>query len=223
MPDAHFIVSVRMRLRAAVHAPGHRCKHKSAETGAVCNEELDGRGRHGRICKTGGGAVHRHDHVRDWLAAWVAKVGGRTALTEQFVPGWDRRARGPDGRERIERAKLDVAFDNASGRRVYVDVAIVEASTPDGHERRQRAARDGAAAAAAAEDRKRTRYPGPGLTPFVIEYLGRLGESADELLYSLAPTDPAERSRVLGELGAARQSLSVMVQMGNAENVLSAS
>ena len=63
------------------------------------------------------------------------------------------------------------------------------------------------ALATTAED-KRARYPGPGLTPFVIECLGRVGESADGLLCSLAPPDPAERSRVLG---AARQSLSVLL------------
>ena len=104
------------------------------------------------------------------------------------------------------------------GRRVYIDVAITNAVTNDVHRLRARAARDGAAAADK-EDRKRLRYPGPDLTPFVVEALGRVGPCADALLRSMAPTDATERSRVLG---AARQSLSALVQMGNAELVLSA-
>ena len=118
----------------------------------------------------------------------------------------------------IERAKLDVCFDDSQGRRVYAYVAITDAATDDVHKLRSRAARDGAAAMDK-EDRKRLRYPGPDLTPFVVEAFGRIGYGADALLRSIAPPDPTERSR---ELGAARQSLSALVQMGNAELVLSA-
>ena len=118
----------------------------------------------------------------------------------------------------MERAKLDVCFDDPQGRRVYVDVAVTDVATDDVHKLRSRAARDGAAAADK-EDRKRLRYPGPDLTPFVVEALARMGSGADALLRSVAPTDATERSVVLG---AARQSLSTLVQMGNAELVLSA-
>ena len=119
---------------------------------------------------------------------------------------------------RIERAQLHVCFDDSQGWRVYVDVAITDAATRDVYKLRSRAARDGVAAADK-EDRKRIRYPGPDLTPFVVEALGRMGSGADALLRSVAPTDATERSVVLG---AARQSLSTLVQMGNAELVLSA-
>ena len=85
---------------------------------------------------------------------------GKTVLTEQFVPKWDR----PDRLGNNVRAKLDVAFDDSQGRRVYVDVAITEAVSRDMHELRQRAGRNGAAASRE-EDEKRLRYPGPDLTP----------------------------------------------------------
>jgi len=176
--------------------------------------ELDKRGLHARTCKTGGAVVRRHDRIRDWLAAWVEEVTNRTALTEQFVPKWDRQ----DKKGQMIRAKLDVCFDDAQGRRVYVDVAVTDAATTCAQALRARAKRDGAAASEE-EDEKRGRYPGPDLTPFVVEALGRLGDSADAFLRSLAPRDPEERSRVLR---AARQTLSVLVQIGNAELLLSA-
>ena len=130
------------------------------------------------------------------------------------MPRWDRR----NAQGIIERAKLDVCFDDPQGRRVYIDVAITDAATDDVHKLRSRAAQNGAAAADK-EDRKRFRYPGPDLTPFVVEALGRMGSGADALLRSFAPKDATERSVVLG---AAKQSLSALVQMGNAELVLSA-
>ena len=50
-----------------------------------------------------------------------------------------------------------------------------------------------------------------------MESLGRLGRAADSLLRALAPKEAAERSRILGD---ARQTLSVLVQMGKSELVL---
>ena len=157
--------------------------------------------------------MSRHDRMRDWLAARITQVMGRTALTEQLVLKWGR----PNKEEEIIRARFDVAYNDAQGRRMYIDVEVTDAATLDAHELRTRAVRDGAAAARE-EDRKRLRYPGPDLVPFVIEAMGRPGDSADALLRSLAPRDLTERSRVLG---AARQSLSVLLQMGNAELILS--
>ena len=81
-----------------------------------------------------------------------------------------------------------------------------------------RAARSGAAAASM-EDTKRRRYPGPNLIPFVVEAMGRPGDDAVALLRSFAPADPSERSVVLG---SAWQALSVLIQMENAELLLSA-
>ena len=135
-----------------------------------------------------GGVVRRHDRIRDWLA------------------------------DTIERARLDVVFNNRHGQRVYLDVVVPSAGTTNPETARARAAKDGAAAARAA-DGKRVRYPGPDLVPFAIEALGRPGKDALSFLRSLAPTDPETRSVVLG---SAWQELSVLLQMENAELLLAA-
>ena len=77
----------------------------------------------------------------------------------------------------------------------------------------------GGARAARAEDGKRVRYPGADLVPFALEALGRPGRDASRFLRSLAPVDPELRSVALG---AAWQSLSVLLQTENAELLLSA-
>ena len=102
---------------------------------------------------------------------------------------------------------------------MYLDVVIPDAATSNPEWRRRRACRDGVAAARA-EDTKRLRYPGPGLVPFAVEALGRPGESAKAFMRSLAPVDAAERTVFLG---SAWQTLSVLVQIGNAELLLAAS
>ena len=161
----------------------------------------------------------RDDHIRDWLAGLVAAWTGRDTITEQFVPKWDRvrRREGTDETE-IERARLDVAFIDLHGRRAFIDVVVPTAASTCPELVRARAARSGAAAARA-EDGKRLRDPGPDLVPFAVEALGRPGTDAIELLRALAPTDPEERSVALG---GAWQSLSAVLQMGNAELLLAA-
>ena len=84
--------------------------------------------------------------------------------------------------------------------------------------RRRRAECDGEAARAM-EDTKRLRYPGADLVPFVVETLGRPGESAKSFLRAMAPADPEERSTVLG---AVWQSISAIIQVANAEALLTA-
>ena len=69
------------------------------------------------------------------------------------------------------------------------------------------------------EDAKHLRYPVPELTPFVLETLGRMGRSADAFLRSMVPKSMENRPLALGQ---ARQSLSVFLQTGNAELILSA-
>ena len=216
MPDTYFVIAFRNRLRVD-HLPadhGKHCEHRSKQTTRLCGEPLDRRCRHARQCKIGGGVGRRHDNIRDWLAKWITEITGRSTLTEQFVPQWDRTNRGGD----LVRARLDVCFNDPQGRRVYLDVAVTDPATSCVHERRQRAARNGAAAARE-EDSKRLRYPGPDLTPFVLESFGRLGPSADAFLRSVVPKDADNRAVLLGQ---ARQTLAVLVQMSTAELILSA-
>ena len=63
------------------------------------------------------------------------------------------------------------------------------------------------------------RYPGADLVPFVLETLGRPGEAAKAFRRALAPVDPEERSVALSE---AWQSISTIIQMANAEALLTA-
>ena len=162
-----------------------------------------------RVCKTSGGVVRRHDSIRGWLAKFIRDVTGRATLTEQFVPRWARQ----NDQGQLVRARLDVAFADSQGRRVYLDVAVSDPATPNVHELRHRANRNGAAAMRE-EDAKRQCYPGPDLTPFVVESLGRMGPSADAFLRAVVPKDMENRALVLGQ---ARQSLSVLLQTGTAE------
>jgi hypothetical protein len=147
----------------------------------------------------------------------VRGLTGQTALTEQLVPKWDRVVRA-QGTAAIEHARLDVVFNNHRGQLMYLDVVVPTAGTTNPETARSRADRDGAAAARAA-DGKRVRYPGPDLVPFALEALGRPGRDAVTFMRSLAPSDPETRSVVLG---AAWQTLSVVLQTGNAELLLSA-
>ena len=215
MCDAHIQVAMRMRLRAPPHlAEPSVCQHKHADTRQPCLKLLDGRGFHARTCKVGGGVVRRHDRIRDWLGAWMLEDSARSILTEEYVPRWDRR----DEEGRLVRARLDACFSDAQGRQVYVDVAVTDSVTACLQDLRARARKNGVAAASL-EDRKRLRYPGPDLRPFVVEAMGRLGASANALLKAYVPADAEDRTSFLG---AARQSLSVLVQTGNAELILSA-
>ena len=225
LPDDHFLVAMRLRLRVphpahlGTQPPGQaqRCGHRYVQTQTQCAGVLDRRGLHALVCKVGGGVDRRHDRIRDWLAGAIRSLTGQVATTEQFVPKWDRVVRA-NGTDTIERARLDVAFLNGRGQRVYLDVVVPTAATTNAETARSRAARDGAAAARAA-DGKRVRYPGPDLVPFAIEALGRPGRDALAFLRSLAPSEPEARSAVLG---SAWQSLSAVLQTGNAELLLSA-
>ena len=169
------------------------------------------------MCEVGGGVNHRHNRIRDWLAGLVADWTGQVVETEQYVLRWDRVVR-VNGVDEIERARLDVAFIDRHARRVYIDVVVPTAASTNPELVRARAARAGAAAAKA-EDTKRLRYPGPELAPFAVEALGRPGDDAIAVLRSVAPADLEERSVALG---AAWQSLSVILQTENAELLMSA-
>ena len=71
---------------------------------------------------------------------------------------------------------------------------------------------------------KRSKYPAAKspatpMVPFVVEMLGRLSPEAHGLLGAVAPADKKVRSQVLR---TAKQTLSVLVQTGLGELLLSA-
>ena len=149
MPDMHFLVSLRRRLRVPNPASVGdmpicpTCQHRSVAHGVVCGAAVDVRGHHACVCETGGGVVHRHDRCRDWLAGWIAEQSGQIVSTEQYVPRWDRQVVGEDGRLKWERARLDVVYHDRNCRPVYVDMAVTDAITVMPTAARTRAARDG--------------------------------------------------------------------------------
>jgi hypothetical protein len=245
MSDTHFGVALRRRLRfahaaaSAVPSTPSHCQHRYP-SGDLCGAELDSLGHHSGSCEVGGGVKFGHDTVVRWLAGWVERVSGRRTAMEQWVSQWDEveQARDETGALlfdratgqpvlKVKHARLDVAFVDREGRRCYVDVAIVNASTSSDRLRAQRAATDGAAAADGVRG-KRSRYraekhPECPMVAFVVEALGRLSDDAQTLLRSVAPSANAAgsgtRSRVLRQ---ATQALSVLVQGRLAEQLLSA-
>ena len=235
MPDDHFVVALRRRLRfahpavASVSGSPSHCQHRRPD-GSVCGDLLDSRGHHGATCEIGGGVEFGHDAIRDWLAAWIEEVSGSRPGTEQWVSAWDTEVQAKDaqGRPRVDaqgtpimtvrHAKLDVAFVDRESRRCYIDVVVTAASSSSAELRAARAAESGAAARDAVRA-KRAKYraeknPTCPLVPFAIESLGRLSDEALGLIRSVVP--PAEaigqgaRSRAIRH---AQQSLSVLVQV----------
>ncbi len=90
---------------------------------------------------------------------------------------------------------------------------------------RARARKDGCGAAqAAAGKRRRYANAGPSLVPFALEDGGRPGEDTESLVRRMAAsrTDAEEGSLEWGGAGRLWQELSMVRQIGNAEQVLSA-
>ena len=216
LPDSHFCVALRRRLRIRRGTHGH-CRRKYKQTGSACSKPLDGQEVHARTCKVGGAIDRRHDRIRDWLAQWISRMVDKEVQTEQYVPKWDRTKTNARGEQEVERARLDIAFQGRAGP-VYLDIAITEAITASARALSQRARVDGAAAAHE-EQEKHWRYPGPNLIPFVLEAGGRFGESAESFLRSVTPKDLDDRA---AEISAAKQALSCLLQLGNAEVLLGA-
>ena len=115
------------------------------------------------------------------------------------------------------------AFIDGEGRRAYADVAVTSAATTSAANLAKRACTDGSAAPDMVRS-KHSKYPqakspATPMVPFVVEALGRLSPEAHALLGAVAPADKKVRSQVLR---TAKQTLSVLVQTGLAELLLSA-
>ena len=88
MPDTHFAISTRRRLRS--RCPTKKagpCRHKRVN-GNCCGipAGADG-GFHCTCCPIGGGTVRRHDAIRDALCEWLATLN-IPHTSEQYVPRW---------------------------------------------------------------------------------------------------------------------------------------
>ena len=139
--------------------------------------------------------VRRHDRIVRWLAEWLADRVETEILVEQATP--------VDGEPK---GRLDVTLES-NGRRLWIDVAVVTVMTFSETDRLRRAKIDGAAARQE-ESRKKAAYKGLA-TPFVVEALGRPGDTARSVLGRFA----ADQGRGLSaDVSAAWQTLSAIVQ-----------
>ena len=150
------------------------------------------------------------------------------ALTEQRVPEWDRDVRDADGNTVREEAVLDIiTSDHVTGQPVHVDVTVTTACPENRADLRGRARNDGRGAAnAAADKRRRYNLAGASLVPMAFEDGGR---ACGETISFVRRCGAAAESRGLyeatgGQSATARlwQEYSTLLQVGNAELVLSA-
>ena len=118
MPDKHFVVSLKDRLRLDVCPSGCVCQHRR-EDGTSCGAPLDGRGGHAKKCQVGPTKEARRNALRDFTASLHPKVTGYSACPEQRVVAWDRIYIQTGV---LEEARLDVATrDAGTGHKIYVD------------------------------------------------------------------------------------------------------
>ena len=163
-----------------------------------CSAPIDEAGVHANNCKCAGHVVRRHDRLVRWLAAWLGERIESEVLIEQMV--------GTDQSEE----RLDITFDVA-GRRLWIDVAVVSPLTNSSVQRARRSRIDGAAARDE-EAHKRSKYAGLA-TPFVVETMGRPGDSARGVLGAFATDNGAGLS---ADVAAAWQTVSAIVQAESA-------
>ena len=107
------------------------------------------------------------------------------------------------------------------GLRVHVDTTVTTACPDDEARLRARASRDGRGAAdAAADKRRRYSLAGASLVPFALEDGGRPCEEAVSFVRRCGAA--AEEARDQQATSRLWQECSTLLQMGNAELVLSA-
>ena len=174
--DPLFRVAVVRRLGgwvAAKAGPGSP-RHCAliGKDGTVCGRPLGNGGIHANQCKKEGHVIRRHDRVVRWQAGWIEDGIGSQVLVEQAVA-----AEGEEG------DRLDLTLESG-GRRLWLDLAIVNVMTINAAERLRRAKLD-EAAARHEEGAKRSRYRGLA-TPFVIEAHGRPGDFARSVISRFA-------------------------------------
>ena len=186
MENVHWQTACRRRLQLE-QAECSQTELPSASTtcrlctlqGAVCRQPLDSMGFHSLTCQCGGGVVRRHAAKARVVGSLVRRWRLEEPLMEQRVPSWDRQPRGATD---IERAVLDIEYQDADGRR-WLDVSVRHPAAGEGGDVRVAARRDGEASRRGERD-KHSRYPGERLTPFIIEVGGRLGAEARTWLSS---------------------------------------
>ena len=124
----------------------------------------------------------------------------------------------PTASATAEESRMDLAVRVPGvAQQVYVDVTVADATSAEALARNA-ADRDGAAAQAL-EQKKRAKYPGITVTPFVVEAHGRLGDAAVGLAKLVAPREPEARSMAIAAL---YQRIASILQRTQADAVLTA-
>ncbi len=258
LDDATYRCTARSLLSQAVApAAGATCQHKARtgdNAGQRCGAALCSHARHAHRCAVGGSFTERTEALeRVWTR--IHRECGHSVETQVHVPQWDRwrwhcSAR-PACQQRgvawapptapcgacgaalsavREEAVLDLETRSAEAPRTLYDVTVRYAVPGDASRLRAAAARDGAVAAEAEDDKKR-RYP-DGQTPWravplATETGGRHGLTALKHLRKLARKQ-AEKLEEGGDeaVSALVQKwgawLSVALQRANAKVLLAA-
>ena len=134
------------------------------------------KGFHASTNQLGGGVLARHTRLEKAVGGLVSRWLDVKPLTEQRVPAWDRPSTRAGGAANgIEQAELDIEYVGPGGR-AYIDVTVRHPAAGDISAVRAAARKDGESKRRA-EQQKHERYPGPLLTPVVVETPGRLGGS----------------------------------------------
>jgi len=133
------------------------------------------------VCQSGGGVMKRHARLEQAVGGLIRRWTSQDPLFEQRVPSWDRTRRRASGEEFIERAILDVEYNDIDDSRRWIDVSVRLAAPGNAGEVDAAARRAGEAARKGERD-KHVRYHGEQLTAFVVECGGRLGGEARQWL-----------------------------------------
>ena len=214
--DITFSQVLKWRLGCENHGVAQGCCNTKA-TGEACEETLDD--DHAVTCEWGPLRTQRHDNLADQLAECTAETGAHVRRE-----AWIAELATPSAE-----AILDIwAFGAADVQDCLVDVTVRH---PMAERYQPAASMHAGAAASAAANEKRERYPSRGgrqVTPFAVETWGRLDVAAEALLEDMAAAaarHDALRGRAPSQTGCLkrwRAAIDAVVQRGVAMSLLAA-
>ena len=228
MEDLEFERAVQLRLHGDVLSGGTSCPFRSAAVArsplytigpaplppspapestqqAPCPCRLDTKAIHTLSCPRAGGLVRRHDTLaRTGIRSGFQALGCESILCEQLTT--------PDTSGFAPR--VDLAAVAPDGRQVQIDVVVAHPCSVEALA--AHSARTSGAAARLAERDKETTYGTRNVVAAAFETGGRAGDGFTELISTLLPQDPGERSRAAADFW---QRVSVVLQRENARTI----
>ena len=143
---------------------------------------------------------------------------------EQRIPEWDKDIEFDDGTTGVEEAILDfVTRDPITNRQIHVDVTVVNAFSTNSARLHTRAGKYGVAAAQAVNG-KHARYnlANGSLVPLAFDSGGRPAEETVAFFQSWGTSSADDHDDTSVLLPTLWQHCSTLIQLGNAEHLLSA-